>query len=104
MRLPVLLVVDDDQAVLADVAAHLNRRYGHDYRVVSSGDADLALRTLRELGAGGEHVALVLAGSSLPETAGRHLLEHVRQVHPHAGRALLVPWNIWADEATAEAI
>ena len=49
-------------------------------------------------------MALVLAASSLPRRSGRHLLEHVRQLHPHAGRALLVPANVWSDEPTADAI
>ena len=49
-------------------------------------------------------MALVLAASSLSSAAGRHLLEHVRQLHPHAGRALLVPADVWSDQATADAI
>ena len=46
----------------------------------------------------------MLAASSLSSTSGRHLLERVRQLHPHAGRALLVPANVWSDQPTAEAI
>ena len=62
------------------------------------------MRTLQELADGGEDLALVLAASSLSSTSGRHLLEHVRQLHPHAGRALLVPANVWSDQPTADAI
>jgi thioredoxin reductase (NADPH) len=46
----------------------------------------------------------VLAASSLPSASGLHLLEHVRQLHPHARRALLVPAGVWADQPTADAI
>ena len=104
MRLPVLLAVDDDRDALDDVETQLVQRYAHDYRIESLGDPDDALRTLQELADGGEDVALVLASSSLSSTSGRHLLEHVRQLHPHAGRALLVPANVWSDQPTADAI
>jgi thioredoxin reductase (NADPH) len=103
MRLPVLLAVDEDLDALDDVERQLVQRYAHDYRIASLGDSDEALRTLQELAAGGEDVALVLAASSLSRS-GRHLLEHVRQLHPHAGRALLVPPNIWLDQTAAAAI
>ena len=104
MRLPVLLAVDEDLDALDDVETQLVQRYAHDYRIESLGDPDDALRTLQELADGGEDVALVLAASSLSSTSGRHLLEHVRQLHPHAGRALLVPANVWSDQPTADAI
>jgi thioredoxin reductase (NADPH) len=104
MRLPVLLAVDDDPGALDDVERQLVQRYAHDYRIESLGDPDDALQTLQELADAGEDVALVLAASSLPSTSGRHLLEHVRQLHPHAGRALLVSPNVWTDADTADAI
>ena len=46
----------------------------------------------------------MLAASSLSSTSGLHLLEHVRQLHPHARRALLVPADVWLDQPTADAI
>ncbi len=103
MRPPVLLAVDEDLDALDDVKNQLVQRYAHDYRIESVGDSDEALRTLQELADRGEEVALVLAASSLSTSVG-HLLGHVRQLHPHAGRALLVPTNIWSDQPTADAI
>ena len=35
---------------------------------------------------------------------GELLLERVHDPHPHAKRALLIPWGGWADEETADAI
>ena len=104
MRLPVLLAVDDDRDALDGVEAQLAQRYAHEYRVMSLGDPEDALLALQELADGGEDVALVLAASSLSSTAGRHLLEHVRRLHPHAGRALLVPTNFWQDQPATDAI
>jgi thioredoxin reductase (NADPH) len=97
MRPPVLLAVDEDRDALEDVAAQLVQRYSHDYRVESVSDPDEALRALQELADAGEDVALVLAASS-------NLLERVRQLHPHTGRALLVPGNASSDREVAAAI
>ena len=104
MPLPVLLAVDDDRDALDDVETQLAQRYAHDYRIESLGDPDEALRMLQELADSGEDVALVLASSSLSSESGRHLLERVRRLHPHAGRALLVPADVWLDQSTADAI
>ena len=59
---------------------------------------------LTELAHDGEEVALVLARNPPSRTTGIELLDHVRQLHPHAKRALLVPPDTWADQTTAEAI
>ena len=67
------------------------------------GDADEALRTLTELADAGADVALVLIGRSLAGTEGG-LLDQVRRLHPHAKRALLVPFTAWTDPGTADAI
>ena len=104
MRLPVLLAVDDDRDALDDVETQLAQRYSHEYRIESLGDPEDALRTLQELADAGEDVALVLAASSLSSASGGHLLEHVRRLHPQAGRALLVPEYFWSDPPTADAI
>ncbi|MGE5274075.1 MAG: FAD-dependent oxidoreductase [Verrucomicrobiota bacterium] len=104
MPLPVLLAVDDDPDVLAEVEAQLLQRYGRDYRVECLRDPAKALRTLEELKEAGSDVALVLAGQSLSGTTDDELLDHVRHLHPHAKRALLVTANAWRDEPTAQAI
>ena len=105
MPLPLLLVVDDDGDALAHVEAQLLRRYGTEYRVERLGDPAQALRRLSDLAQTGEEVALVLVGLGVSDAAtGGELLERVRQLHPDAKRALLVPPGAWADLPTAQAI
>jgi thioredoxin reductase (NADPH) len=104
MALPVLFAVDEDPGSLAELKSQLVQRYDRDYRVESLRDPDEALTRLEELSDAGTEVALVLAGQSLPGKAGEELLDHVRRLHPHAKRALLVPANVWADESAAKAI
>jgi thioredoxin reductase (NADPH) len=104
MALPVLVAVDEDPDVLENVATQLDRRYGREYRVERFRDPNEALRALTELRDAGADVALMLAGQSPSGTAGDELLDHVRQLYPHAKRALLVAPRAWADEPTARAI
>ena len=105
MSLPVLLVIDGDPDALGDVEAQLAGRYGHDYRVESASDPEEALGRLTELaGAGGAEVALVLAAEAVGGVTGAELLERVRQLHPHAKRALMVPWRALAEPVSAQAI
>jgi thioredoxin reductase (NADPH) len=104
MSPPVLLAVDDDRDALDGVETQLVERYSHEYRVESLSDPEDALRMLQELADAGEDVALVLAASSLSSTSGSHLLEHVRRLHPQAGRALLVPGYFWTDETISDPI
>jgi thioredoxin reductase (NADPH) len=104
MERPVLLAVDEDQDVLEAVETQLIQRYAHDYRVEGLTDPDQAVRMLEELDRAGDEVALVLAGKSLWDASSGELLEQVRQLHPHAKRALVVPRGAWTDPPSAEAI
>lgn len=104
MAPPVLLVVDEDPAVLEELEVHLVQRYGRDYRVERAGDPGQALRLLADLAADGEEIALVLASPSFIGASGGDLLERVRLLHPHARRGLVVAAGAWADRATAQTI
>ena len=104
MAPPVLLAFDEDQETLGVLESQLTDRYAHDYRVECLGDPDLALLRLTELADVGEEVALVLAARSESVTATGGLLEHVRELHPHAKCALLVSRDVWADKPSADAI
>ncbi len=104
MALPVILAVDGDPAGLADIERELLDRYSRSYTVVCVASATDARRHLSELRARGEAVAVVLAGQEIGETTDGELLGEVRQLHPHAKRALLVGWGEWGFRATGDAI
>ncbi len=99
---PLILAVDDDAAARDRITAEL-QRYSRDYRVVCGGSGESALVQLEAMRDAGEHVAIVLAAKS-PDLQGEELLARVHDLHPHAKRALLIPWGGWADEQTADAI
>jgi len=102
--MPLLIAVEPNRDRLDEVAGQLVQRYGRDYRVESLSEADDALQALAELAEADVEVALVLVGSALGETASGWVLDRARQLHPHAKRALLVPFGAWGDPSTAGAI
>lgn len=92
MTKPVLLTVDDDQAVSRAVARDLRRRYGEDYRVVRADSGASALEALRELKLRGEPVAAMLADYRMPQMNGIEFLEQAMDLFPQARRALLTAY------------
>jgi thioredoxin reductase (NADPH) len=101
LRAPLLLAVDDDPALLADVERELRARYSNDYRVCCLGSVEEALAALAELAGTGEDVALVLAGEG---ASGLELLSAVRPLFPDAQRALLIGWGHVGKVDTGDAI
>jgi thioredoxin reductase (NADPH) len=100
----VLVAVDEDPGVLASVERTLRDRYARDYRVLCVPSSSEALAGLQGLAAAGERVALVLAAQWLTGMTGSELLGEVRRLHPHAKRALLIPWGGLWDRATGQAV
>lgn len=87
---PVLLVVEHNPDDPELIARELRKRYGEDYRVVREDSAEAGMRRLREYGATGEDVALVLADQWMPRMTGAEFLARVRHLYPGSKRALLV--------------
>jgi thioredoxin reductase (NADPH) len=104
MANPVILAVDADAGGLAGIERELLDRYARHYEVVSTASAAEARGRLAQLRAKGNDVAVVLAGQALDDTTGGELLAEVRQLHPHAKRALLVGWGEWGFRETGDAI
>src|SRR5918997_548807 len=86
---PVLLAVDDDPNALVRIEHELRQRYGSYYRVACEDSPEAGMRTLRELQAAGEDVAVVLADQWMPGMTGVEFLTHTRPLYPGAKRALL---------------
>jgi thioredoxin reductase (NADPH) len=101
---PVLLAVDEDPEGIRDVERELSDRYGRHYRVVCLSSPTDARDRLEELAAGGDEVALVLAGQCLSGMSADELLDHARHTHPHARRGLLIEWGHWGNRVTGEQI
>ncbi len=92
MTKPVILVVDDDPAVLAAIERDLRQHYRADYRIMKSASAAEGLDTARTLAARNTRVALFLVDQRMPDMSGTELLRHVMQLHPAARRVLLTAY------------
>ena len=100
MGKPVVLLADGSQT-RGRVEEELRKRYGADYRVITTGSAQEALEALGKLRDGQCQVSLVLAGQWLQDATGTELLARVRQLDPAARRVLLITWG---DQASMEAV
>ena len=101
-RNPVILVVDDEPAVLAAVARDMRKGFGARYRIVRAGSGEEALEALRELVRRGEQVAMLVADQRMPGLSGTDYLVRAREIVPSAKRVLL---TAYADtEAAIQAI
>ena len=101
---PLILALESDLKALGDVEQALRERYAGDYRIACTSSTEEALPTIADLAARGEELALVLTAMWPGEVAADRVLDSVRQHHPHAKRALLIPWGKWDDQETAEFI
>jgi thioredoxin reductase (NADPH) len=102
-ELPLILAVDEDPEALKRITGEL-QRYARDYKVICGPSTEAALATLEALRHDGKAVAVVLAARGTQELTGERLLERVHDLHPHAKRALLIPWGGWDDDETADVI
>ena len=100
MGKPVVLLADGSQT-RGRVEEELCKRYGADYRVITTGSAQEALDALAKLRDGQSQVSLVLAGQWLQDATGAELLARVRQLDPAARRVLLITWG---DQASMTAV
>ena len=99
---PVILTVDDDQAVSRAVARDLRRRYGEKFQIVRASSGSEALDALKEIKLRGNRVTAILADYRMPQMSGIEFLERAMDLFPQARRALL---TAYADtEAAIQAI
>lgn len=92
-ELPVLFIVDANRADRRALEDALIRRFGADYRVLSSGSTAVALDVLAELARAAMPVAIIAADVALPGGGGIAFLEQAQALHRGAARALLVPMD-----------
>ena len=98
---PVIVIVDDETSVVAQLLDAITRRFGADYRVVPHLSARSALEDIARMKSEGEELALVIADQWMPEMTGTELLGRAHELDRTAKRALLVEWG---DRSSAPAI
>jgi thioredoxin reductase (NADPH) len=89
---PVILVVDDDPAVLGAIDRDLRHQYRHEYRVMKAASANEGLETAQALAARNTPISMFLVDQRMPEISGIELLREAMKLHPQSRRVLLTAY------------
>jgi thioredoxin reductase (NADPH) len=89
---PVILIVDDEPAVLNAVERDLRPRYGKNYRIVKAESGASALDATRRLSQRNEIISLFLVDQRMPEMSGTEFLAEAIKVFPEAKKVLLTAY------------
>lgn len=93
MKLPYIILVDDDIQVLRAIQRDVRNKFRDDYRVVAIESANEALETIKELKLKNEEVALFISDQRMPEMEGIAFLEKVNEIFPDAKKVLLTAYS-----------
>jgi thioredoxin reductase (NADPH) len=93
LKLPFIILVDDDPQVLGAIQRDMRNKYREDYRVVATESAAEALDLLKELKLKAEAVAVLISDQRMPEMEGVEFLEKAREIFPTARQVLLTAYS-----------
>jgi thioredoxin reductase (NADPH) len=93
MKLPYILLVDDDAQVLGAIQRDVKSRYREDYRVVAASSGAEAMELIHELKLKNETVAMIISDQKMPEMDGVTFLEEARTIYDHAKQVLLTAYS-----------
>lgn len=89
---PVILAVDDDQAVLSAVRGDLRSRYGPHYRIMVAPGGQEAIDAMKELKLRGTPLALVVSDQRMPEVSGFDVLRTAHEIFDGVRTVLLTAY------------
>ena len=93
MKLPFIIIVDDDVQVLRAIQRDMRSEYREDYRVVATESPNEALELVKELKLKNEVVALFISDQRMPDMEGVDFLQKVREIFPEAKQVLLTAYS-----------
>jgi thioredoxin reductase (NADPH) len=93
MKLPFIIIVDDDEHVLRAIQRDVRNEYRDTYRVSATDSAGEALELIRELKLKNETVALFISDQRMPEMEGVAFLEKAKEIFPDAKSMLLTAYS-----------
>ncbi len=93
MKLPFIIIVDDDEHVLRAIQRDIRNEYRDAYRVSATDSAVEALELVRELKLKNETVALFISDQRMPEMEGVAFLEKTKEIYPDAKLILLTAYS-----------
>lgn len=89
MKLPYIIIIDDDVQVLRAIQRDIRNEYRDDYKVAATESAIEALEVIKELKLKNEEVSLFITDQRMPEMEGIAFLEKANEVFPDTKKVLL---------------
>jgi len=93
MKLPYIIIVDDDRQVLGAIQRDMRNHYREEYRVVATESAMEALELIKELKLKNEAVALFISDQKMPEMDGVTFLEKAKETYDETKVVLLTAYS-----------
>jgi thioredoxin reductase (NADPH) len=93
LKLPFIIIVDDDEQVLRAIGRDVRNKYRDEYRVSAADSGKEALELTKELKIKNESVALFVSDQRMPEMDGVTFLEKAREFYPDAKLMLLTAYS-----------
>ncbi len=93
MKLPFVILIDDDIQVLRAIQRDVRKKFRDEYKVLAAESASEALEVIKELKIKNETVALFISDQRMPEMEGTTFLEKAREVYPDAKKVLLTAYS-----------
>ncbi|NOS83650.1 MAG: FAD-dependent oxidoreductase [Ignavibacteria bacterium] len=93
MKLPFIIIVDDDEHVLRAIQRDVRNEYREMYRVTATDSAREAIELVKELKLKNEAVALFISDQRMPEMDGVTFLGVVKEIFPDAKSILLTAYS-----------
>ncbi|HMQ68071.1 MAG TPA: FAD-dependent oxidoreductase [Ignavibacteria bacterium] len=93
MKLPFIIIVDDDEQVLRSIQRDVRNKYREEYRISGADSAVGCLELIQELKKKNETVALFISDQRMPEMEGIEFLEKAKEIFPEAKMVLLTAYS-----------
>ena len=93
MKLPYIIIIDDDTQVLRAIQRDIRNEYRDEYKVAATESAIEALEVIKELKLKNEEVALFISDQRMPEMEGIAFLEKANEIFPAAKKVLLTAYS-----------
>lgn len=93
MKLPFIIIVDDDEQVLRAIQRDIRNKYNNEYRISATDSANEAIELIKELKLKNETVALFISDQRMPEMEGVEFLRKAKEIFPYAKLVLLTAYS-----------
>ncbi len=93
MKLPYIIITDDDKQVLGAIQRDIRNKFREQYRAVAIENPLEALELIKELKLKNETVALFISDQRMPQMEGTEFLIKAREIFPVAKQVLLTAYS-----------